>query len=175
MRDSLTEELARSLIAMETGDKSRYVESVGMTIVMRMLTALRNRSNDAGSKVKPLPRWRLKRIQAYVADNIGESISLPELASVAGLSRMHFAAQFRAATGYRPHEYLLVCRIERAKTMLLLHKTPIVEVALSVGFQSQAHFSTVFKRLTSHTPLGWRRAELDSAAFGCVRKLIYID
>ena len=81
MRDSLTEELARSLIAMEAGEKSRYVENVGMTIVMRMLTALRNRSNDTGSKVKPLPRWRLKRIQAYVADNIGESISLPELPS----------------------------------------------------------------------------------------------
>ena len=66
---------------------------------------------------------------------------------------MHFAAQFRAATGYRPHEYLLLCRIERAKAMLLQQNTPIVEVALSVGFKSQAHFSTVFKLSRARRPL----------------------
>jgi AraC-like DNA-binding protein len=164
MRDGLAEGLARSLIDVEAGYGDRYAESVGQTIVMRLLGAMRERPENAGSKVTPLPRWRLKRVQDYVAANIGERISLPELASVAGLSRMHFAAQFRAATGCRPHEYLLLCRIERAKAMLLQQDMPIVEIALSVGFQAQAHFSTVFKRLTSQTPLGWRRASLDMFA-----------
>jgi transcriptional regulator GlxA family with amidase domain len=77
---------------------------------------------------------------------------------------MHFAAQFRAAIGYRPHEYLLFCRIDRAKDMLADADAPLVEVALSVGFQSQAHFSTVFKRLTGHTPAQWRRANAETAA-----------
>ena len=35
---------------------------------------------------------------------------------------------------------------------------PLAEVALSVGFQAQAHFSTVFKRLTGQSPARWRRA-----------------
>jgi AraC-like DNA-binding protein len=35
---------------------------------------------------------------------------------------------------------------------------------LSVGFQAQAHFSTVFKRLTGHTPAQWRRANVDPTA-----------
>jgi len=77
---------------------------------------------------------------------------------VAGLSKMHFAAQFRAATGYRPHEYLLHQRVERAKAMLSSLEMPLVEVALSVGFRAQAHFSTVFKRLTGETPGRWRRS-----------------
>ena len=128
---------------------------------MRLLRAVRERPSNAGPKISPLPRWRLRRVQDYIAANIGERMNLPELASVAGLSRMHFAAQFRAATGHCPHGYLLSCRIERAKTLLLQQNTPIVEIALSVGFQSQAHFSTVFKRLTNQTPLGWRRASLD--------------
>jgi AraC family transcriptional regulator len=161
MRDALAEGLARSLIDVEAGCTDRYAESVGHTIVMRLLGALREQSKNVGSKISPLPRWRLKRVQDYVAANIGERISLPDIASIAGLSRMHFAAQFRAATGYRPHEYLLFCRVERAKAMLAQHETSIVEIALSVGFQSQAHFSTVFKRLTNQTPLGWRRASLN--------------
>jgi AraC-like DNA-binding protein len=32
----------------------------------------------------------------------------------------------------------------------------LAEIALSVGFQAQAHFSTVFKRLTGETPARWR-------------------
>jgi AraC-like DNA-binding protein len=34
--------------------------------------------------------------------------------------------------------------------------TPIVEIALRVGFQTQAHFTTVFKRVTGFTPQRWR-------------------
>jgi AraC-like DNA-binding protein len=71
---------------------------------------------------------------------------------------MHFAAQFRAATGYRPREYLLHQRIEHAKLLLSNTDTPLAEVALAVGFCTQAHFSTVFKRIAGETPARWRCA-----------------
>jgi AraC family transcriptional regulator len=52
-------------------------------------------------------------------------------------------------------------RVEQAKAMLAESGTPIIEVALAVGFQTQAHFSTVFKRLAGMTPARWRVAQLD--------------
>ena len=79
------------------------------------------------------------------------------LAAAAGLSRMHFAAQFRTGTGFRPHEYLLRRRIERAQ-ILLSNNVPTVGVALAVGFQSQAHFTSVFKRFVGQPPQTWRRS-----------------
>jgi AraC-like DNA-binding protein len=106
----------------------------------------------------PLAKWRLKRVQAYVDAHLDETLSLPDLAAVAGLSPMYFAGQFRAATGYRPHDYLLHQRIESAKSILSSTDRQLVEVALSVGFRTQAHFSTVFKRLTGVSPARWRRA-----------------
>jgi transcriptional regulator GlxA family with amidase domain len=108
------------------------------------------------NKIRALPKWRLRLVEEYVTGNFDRCISLFDLAEVAGLSRMYFAAQFRAATGYRPHEYLLHQRIEHAKTLLSNTETPVAEVALAVGFCSQAHFSTVFKRITSETPARWR-------------------
>jgi len=70
---------------------------------------------------------------------------------------MHFAAQFRAATGQRPHDYLLQLRIERARELLLTSRLPLVEIAFEVGFKTQAHFTTVFARFVGETPNAWRQ------------------
>lgn len=107
-----------------------------------------------------LPMWRLKRVQDFVSAHIGEPLSLTDLAEAAGLSRMHFAAQFRSATGFRPHDYVLMQRVERAKAMLCTTDIPLAEIALSVGFQAQAHFCTVFKRFESETPGRWRKKNM---------------
>jgi AraC family transcriptional regulator len=107
-------------------------------------------------QVQALQKWRLKRVFEYVDLHLSAKITLAELAGVAGLSRMHFASQFRAATNLRPHEFVLRRRILRAKELLQNTTTPIVEIALTVGFQTQAHFTTIFKRFVGSTPNRWR-------------------
>ena len=119
-------------------------------------------SDGPGRSRTPLPQWRLRRVIAHIDTNIDAGISLADLAGVAGLSRMHFAAQFRAATGLRPHEFLLRRRIDHAQRLLAEPRTKLVDVALSVGFQTQAHFTTVFKRFVGQTPHRWRHT-IDSA------------
>lgn len=112
--------------------------------------------------VRGLQKWRLKRVLDYIETHFCRKIVLADLAAAAGLSRMHFAAQFRAATGCKPHEYILRHRIQRSKDLLRDSGMPIVEIALTVGFQSQAHFTTTFRRFTGDTPTRWR----DAAAAG---------
>ena len=107
--------------------------------------------------ISGLPAWRLKKVQTYVDTNIDEPLRLSDLAAVVGLSRMHFAARFRAATGMRPREYVLSRRIARAKELMAVYDGTLVKIALDAGFQSQAHFCTVFKRLSGITPSTWRR------------------
>ena len=105
-----------------------------------------------------LPDWRLKRVMFFVEKNLGKNITLDAMACAAGLSRMHFAAQFRMATGMRPHDYLLRERIARAKALLLETREPLVQIAIAVGFHTQAHFTTVFRRFVGNTPSKWRCA-----------------
>ena len=154
VRDDLAAQLSRTLTEDLDGGDPLYAESVGQTVLMRVLTM-----RPPSPRVGALPKWRLRRVQEHLAANISEPISLADLAEAAGLSRMHFAAQFRVATGCRPHDYLLQQRIEHAKQMLARTNTPLVEVALSVGFQTQSHFSTVFKRLAGDTPARWQRTQ----------------
>jgi transcriptional regulator GlxA family with amidase domain len=119
------------------------------------------REPEPASRKTPsaLPKWRLKRVVEYVTTNISEQITLADLAAAAGMSRMYFASQFRAATGMRPHDYVLQKRIERAQDLLRTTSEPLVEIALSVGFQTQAHFTTIFKKIAGNTPLRWRREQ----------------
>ena len=131
-----------------------------LAAIMRWLGERLSVHSDASRKLTSggLTKWRLKRVLSYIDQHICEPITLATLAEVAGLSRMYFAAQFRAATGCRPHECVLRKRIQRAQQMLLETSEPLVNIALAIGFQSQAHFSTVFKRFAGLSPYQWRVA-----------------
>jgi AraC-like DNA-binding protein len=159
-QDAVIERLAQALLqAEDAGEFGRiYAETLSLAIVSRLL-GLQNARGHAGSgaRIGLLPKWRLRRVMQFVDANLDQALSLADLAQVAGLSRMHFAAQFRAATDLRPHEYILRRRIEHAQDRLASTAEPLVEVAMSVGFRTQAHFSTVFKRFAGATPMEWRR------------------
>ncbi|SPP97003.1 MULTISPECIES: helix-turn-helix domain-containing protein [Bradyrhizobium] len=119
-----------------------------------------DREGQAARRVRSLQKWRLKRVLEYIEDNLDAKVTLQHLAAVAGLSRMYFAAQFRAAVGMRPHDYFLKRRIDRAKELMQRADVSLIDIALAVGFQTQAHFTTVFKRFTGETPYRWRSAHL---------------
>jgi AraC-like DNA-binding protein len=89
---------------------------------------------------------------------------------------MHFAAQFKATTGTRPHNYVLRRRIERAQELLRSSHMPLVEIALEVGFQTQAHFTTIFRQLVCETPGRWRdlyQGKLNGAPLPLLQKSVH--
>jgi AraC family transcriptional regulator len=111
--------------------------------------------SDEGMHQELAP-WRLKRAIEYIEDNLGEPISLTDMAERASLSRMHFAAQFKLATGLSPHAYLTERRLGAAKSLIAEGRLPIAQIAFAVGFHTQAHFTTVFHKATGLTPKRWR-------------------
>ena len=165
LRDPVIERLAHGLVrADDVGEVfgPRYVDSICVAMLARLLDLHVATAPEAPKPtVSALTKWRLKRATDFVEQHLAEPIGLADLAASTGLSRMHFAAQFRAATGMRPHEYLVWQRIERAMILLRDHHQPLCEVALGVGFKTQAHFTTVFKRVTGKTPNEWRHQNAD--------------
>jgi AraC family transcriptional regulator len=170
--DPVITRLSDALAATERADDRHTgicADALRLAIVTRLLglqsETLRSNEQTGGAndgsaarQMRALQNWRLKRVVEFVDNHLSGKITLLDLAAVAGLSRMHFASQFRAATGFRPHEYLLRRRIQRAEELLRQPTMTLVEIALTVGFQTQAHFSTVFKRFVGDTPYRWRNA-----------------
>lgn len=114
-----------------------------------------------------LPGGALRRVRAYIDAHIGERISLDDLARQAGVSRFHFARQFRLSTGESPMGYLRRVRIERSKSILQSRDTTIAEVAARLGFSDQSHFTRIFGRLVGVSPGSFARSDdwdLDAVA-----------
>ena len=86
--------------------------------------------------------------------------SLHQLAAVAGMSRSLYAKDFKRLVGETPLTYLTNWRILKAKEYLLDNKKNIIEVALDVGYQSEAAFTRIFKSKVGETPAGYRRRVL---------------
>lgn len=159
-QDPVVRRLSEALAAAER-DQSEfgeiYADAIRLVTVARMISAdttpasLVQTNRDGG-----LSKWRLKRVVEYVAAHLDEKVTLADMAGAARLSRMHFAALFFRATGSTPHQYLLKQRVSAAQDMLRATDKSIVDIALSVGFSTQAHFTTVFKRIVGQTPLKWR-------------------
>jgi len=159
-RDPCIERLSQALLFADesfTSFGQMYVDSINLALVSRLLELrLRVPLQPAQERRSALPKWRLKRAVEYIDAHLADSIGLEDVAQAAGLTRMHFAAQFRAATGLRPHEYLLRRRIECAQQLLADEEYSLLDAAQLAGFRSQAHFTTVFKRVVGSTPKRWR-------------------
>jgi AraC family transcriptional regulator len=156
-KDPMVERLGRALLgADQIGGSLGQLYADCIAIVMRLLALACQALPFERPKVPELVRWRLKRAIDYVEAHLAEPVRLADVASATGLTRMHFAAQFRAATGRRPHEYLLRRRVEHAQEMLVETDMSMAEVALSVGFRTQSHFTSVFTRFSGQPPGAWR-------------------
>jgi AraC-like DNA-binding protein len=165
-RDEAITNLARAMeYCSLNGCAPGWVERFAAFMVARLFHLhSRKLCKNVGRARIAMPLWRIRRVDEYVEAHLSGPISLADLARAAGLSPMHFAAQFRLATGHRPHEYLQLRRIERAKRLLLQPGVSLIDIAMQVGFRTQSHFTTVFKRYAGKAPRYWRDQQLMNVA-----------
>jgi len=100
---------------------------------------------------------RLRAVMDLMTDNLGEPLSIQEMASYIHVAPTYFIRAFRQATGEPPHRWLMRKRIERAKSLLRSSEATISEVSAICGFSDQSHFIRVFRRMEGITPRTWRR------------------
>lgn len=108
---------------------------------------------DAGGFSEPI----LARLVARLDDTLAAPPSLQDLALDTGLSPGHFARKFRLSCGTSLRHFILQRRVRRALDLIRTSTTPLCTLALDLGFDSQSHFTRVFRTLTGMTPGRLRR------------------
>ena len=100
------------------------------------------------------PPVAVLRVVELMRHRLAETLSLEEMAHVAGVSPFHFARQFKTATGHPPHEYLIRLRVDRAQALISTHgrNWTMAAIAHDSGFADQSHMSRHFRRVLGITP-----------------------
>jgi AraC family transcriptional regulator len=110
--------------------------------------------NDVRGGLAP---WKLKRVDDYIAANLGSTILVVDLARIAQQSVSHFSRTFRRSVGHTPHGYVMRQRMRRAQDIMLSSEHALSRIALECGMSDQAHFSRAFRKLVGTSPSAWRR------------------
>lgn len=142
-------------------NQGRFNRLYGETLALALAAHLLQ--HYAGEKthqklIQPVqPRSSLVEVADYMQAHCEHNLSLGELAQQAQMSLHYFARSFKQTVGLSPHQYLIRCRIERAKALLRQNELPVVEIAHRLGFTDQSHLSRHFKQQTGLTPRQWCR------------------
>jgi AraC-like DNA-binding protein len=78
--------------------------------------------------------------------------TVESLAEAAGMSRSAFAARFKDLLEQTPLEYVTEWRMQKAMQLLKQGDKKLIDVARSVGYESDAAFSKAFKRVVGANP-----------------------
>jgi len=87
-----------------------------------------------------------------IHDSVKTPWTVESLAAAAGMSRSAFAARFKALLGQTPLEYVTEWRMQKAMQLLEQRDKKLIDVARSVGYESDAAFSKAFKRVVGANP-----------------------
>ena len=133
-----------------------YGEALAGTLAVHLVRHYSNRRPQPAGEGTRLSRHQLRRAIDFMQDRLGENLSLNAVAAEAGLSVFHFARLFKQTTGLAPHQYLVQCRVERAKQLIIASTASTADIAQQVGFCDQSHLTVHFRRIYGITPKKFR-------------------
>lgn len=132
-----------------------FAEAIATVIAYRvgLRAGLKENEKQRAAELSPT---QASRILDFLDHRLDESISLDDLAQLAGLTKWHFMRRFNTTYGTSPHSFITDRRIARAKKLLISSDLPIVQIALEVGM-THSHFSRTFLKRVGLSPSEFRQ------------------
>lgn len=130
-------------------------------VARRMVVPPHRDGGQAQYVQAPVPRCAdddpLGPVLAWMVENLGEQLTVDNLAARAGLSARTFARRFVEVTGSTPLQWLLAQRVLHARSLLEVSDLSIEEVSHRCGFSTAAGLRAHFQRVVGATPTAYRR------------------
>ena len=103
----------------------------------------------------------MQQVLDYLQTHHDRSISLTQLARIAGYSPCHFQRLCQQKFGLGPGKLNELIRLQRGY-VLLSYRTwlPVTDVAFDCGYESPDSFSRAFKRVTGYTPTQFKAQQV---------------
>ncbi|MEU8122621.1 helix-turn-helix transcriptional regulator [Spirillospora sp. NPDC049024] len=89
--------------------------------------------------------------------NLGEQLTIDDMARTALFSKFHFSRVFRQVTGVSPGRFLSALRLQEAKRLLISTTMTVADISNQVGYTSVGTFSSRFKSSVGLAPSLYRQ------------------
>lgn len=130
-----------------------YSEMIYKTLLLlSQIVNINKVNNDQSTKSN-----FIRLVNAYINDHLMEKPHLDKFAKTCGISKYHFIKLFNRYFNCTPINYFYKMKVENSKSQLSYTGEPIGLIAFNLGFDSQSHFSRVFKRFVGMSPSHYRQ------------------
>ena len=155
--------LAQTAIALlhgiETGATNLYAEAASIWVATHLLAIHARRIDPGHYTPRPISDRRIARVLEMMSARLAEPLTLDELAAEAGISKFHFARQFKLSVGMAPHALLATLRFDAARTLLSGTDLAVGVIASRCGYARASQLNAVFAQRLGMAPLAWRRRQ----------------
>lgn len=99
----------------------------------------------------------VERAIGTMKENLGDQLTVDDLARSAMFSKFHFSRVFLRVTGISPGRFLSAVRLEEAKHLLLTTSITVADIGHRVGYNSIGTFSSRFRSSVGISPITYRQ------------------
>ena len=144
------------IISQELNKKQEDYISIINCCMENILTEIKRKQSFPQSKTTSYQAI-LKQTVNYIDEYFHTEISIEQLAARANYSYHRFRHIFKTTFGISPKQYILLKRMEHAKTLIATTQLSITEICYQCGFPSSSFFIKQFKSSTGITPTKYRK------------------
>jgi signal transduction histidine kinase/DNA-binding response OmpR family regulator/ABC-type xylose transport system substrate-binding protein len=103
--------------------------------------------------VSDVDKGFVDRFRELIEENLADSeLSVEDLGSKMGLSRVQLYRKIKALTNYSPNELVRIARLKKAASLLASSEKTISEITYEVGFTSPSYFTKCYKDYFGESP-----------------------
>ena len=104
-------------------------------------------------------RQEFQSLRSKMLSDLSKHWTIPQMAQEVGFSESRFYRIYKSIYGITPMNDMINIRIEKSKTMLLLQKKSVTEIAEALGYENTTHFIRQFKAKNGISPKEYKNRQ----------------
>lgn len=140
------------ILKLEEMNNIGEVEAIIRRGKLQYAEIVRDLKNDSSKKKNPL----VEECKNLIFRKMHSKIIVRELADELEVSIEHLSSLFSKTEGMCIKDYIMKQKMELAENLLIYSEYSIEQISLYLGFSSQSHFGSIFKKYEDMTPKQYR-------------------
>lgn len=136
----------------------QIINSLSNVLLITIIRSyLQQQPNEVGGILNAVQDHRLSSLIQQILQAPEQDWAVEKMVAISHISRAQLMRIFKQKIAETPHAFVLKIRLQKAAMLLKNSADSVLNIALSVGFQSETHFSKAFKTLYGISPNLYRK------------------